>query len=209
MRRRLISCEPVNPRLGCADCGQIESLGGLKAIVISHPHYYTTHISWARAFNCHVYLAYEDQPWLSRVDTTYQTRRFLTGVVNEVIPGVHAIKCGGHFEGSLVLHWQDHLFIADTMNIVPSGLSPGPRHPRQTSFSFMWSIPNMIPLSPNEMRKIWQALEPFSFHTVHGAFVNLDIRASDVKDRILQSMKIQTYAEGHPDHPLMSASLDG
>src|SRR5690242_21152083 len=29
----------------------INGLGGLKAIAISHPHYYTTMVEWSRAFN--------------------------------------------------------------------------------------------------------------------------------------------------------------
>jgi glyoxylase-like metal-dependent hydrolase (beta-lactamase superfamily II) len=37
----------------------------------------------------------------------------------EVVPGVTAIKVGGHFEGSMVLHWDGHLFIADTFVNVP------------------------------------------------------------------------------------------
>ena len=35
------------------------------------------------------------------------------------MPGVTAIKVGGHFEGSMVLHWDGHLFIADTFVNVP------------------------------------------------------------------------------------------
>jgi glyoxylase-like metal-dependent hydrolase (beta-lactamase superfamily II) len=35
------------------------------------------------------------------------------------VPGVTAIKVGGHFEGSMVLHWEGHLFIADTFVNVP------------------------------------------------------------------------------------------
>jgi len=35
------------------------------------------------------------------------------------VPGVTAIKVGGHFEGSMVLHWDGHLFIADTFVNVP------------------------------------------------------------------------------------------
>lgn len=31
------------------------------AIVISHPHYYTTHLEWADAFDCPVYLSWEDK----------------------------------------------------------------------------------------------------------------------------------------------------
>ncbi|KAJ2978218.1 hypothetical protein NQ176_g3939 [Zarea fungicola] len=41
----------------------IQSLGGLRAIVISHPHFYSAHVQWARAFGCPVYLATDDFEW--------------------------------------------------------------------------------------------------------------------------------------------------
>jgi glyoxylase-like metal-dependent hydrolase (beta-lactamase superfamily II) len=46
-------------------------------------------------------------------------RRFITSSTQKIIPGVTAIKTGGHFEGSLVLHWEDKLFIADSLVTVP------------------------------------------------------------------------------------------
>ena len=42
-------------------------------------------------------------------------------MTEEVLPGVTAIKTGGHFSGSLVLHWERKLFIADTIVTVPVG----------------------------------------------------------------------------------------
>ena len=49
-----------------------------------------------------------------------------SGTWEEVLPGVTAIKTGGHFPGSLVLHWQRKLFIADTIVTVPVGPCPVP-----------------------------------------------------------------------------------
>lgn len=42
-----------------------------------------------------------------------------SGVAENVLNGVIAIKTGGHFPGSLVLHWEKKLFIADTIVTVP------------------------------------------------------------------------------------------
>lgn len=42
----------------------IKSKGGLEAIVISHPHFYTTHLEWARIFGCPIYLCEADKEWL-------------------------------------------------------------------------------------------------------------------------------------------------
>jgi hypothetical protein len=78
--------------------------------------------------------------WLNRGDVPGVKRRFLEGSTQTILPGVTAIKTGeftqatmiflfgqsdlcdklgGHFDGSLVLHWENHLFIADSMATVP------------------------------------------------------------------------------------------
>ncbi|KAI9812488.1 MAG: hypothetical protein M1827_004719 [Pycnora praestabilis] len=181
----------------------IRSLGGLKAIVISHPHYYTTHIQWAKTFNCPVYISAEDQGWINRSEDYEVKRHFIKEGTEEVLDGVRAIKTGGHFDGSLVLHWNNKLFIADTFVTVPSGLYYVNRPPGTTSYSFMWSIPNMIPLPPSQMLQIWHALQPFGFTTTHGAFLGMDVRDPEVKGRILESMKIQVKSSGHSSHGLL------
>lgn len=67
----------------------------------------------------------------------------------------------------------------------------------------MWSIPNFIPLPPEKMLKIWKALKPFEFTSTHGAFVGTDVRGEDVKQRVLESAKIQVRAEGYERHELL------
>lgn len=95
----------------------IKSKGGLKAMVISHPHFYTTHLEWARIFDCPVYLCKDDSEWLNCEDK-HGVRKFVSGAT-EILPGVTAIQAGGHFDGSMFLHWENKLFIADTMMSVP------------------------------------------------------------------------------------------
>lgn len=99
----------------------VKEKGGLKAIVISHPHFYTTHLEWASAFECPVYTNGDDSGWLARRDT--EGRRKLVRGVNEIVPGVTAIQAGGHFDGSSFLLWEKKLFIADTMMTVPVSCS--------------------------------------------------------------------------------------
>ena len=41
----------------------VKEKGGLKAIVVSHPHFYTTHLEWARVFGCPIYLCEADKEW--------------------------------------------------------------------------------------------------------------------------------------------------
>ena len=91
-------------------------------MVISHPHFYTTYADWAQAFKCPIYMASDDQGWLCQKPPTPQTLSLvggLAGTAVNVLPGVSAIKTGGHFPGSLVLHWEKKLFIADSMVTVP------------------------------------------------------------------------------------------
>lgn len=96
----------------------INSKGGLKAIVISHPHYYTTHLDWAKTFDCPVYLSAEDEEWVCREDGEGR-RKLIEGEVEQIVEDVKAIKVGGHFPGSLVLLWEGKLFIADSFLITP------------------------------------------------------------------------------------------
>lgn len=92
---------------------QIRSIGGLKAIIISHPHYYTSMNEWLTAFNCPVYTAPEDREWLKNTPAEKKVT-LLHEDVTEILPGVTALKVGGHFPGSLLLHWDKHLFHGDT-----------------------------------------------------------------------------------------------
>ena len=108
---------------------KIKSKGRLDAIVISHPHYYTAYVEWAKAFQCPVYVSKEDKQWLCLQlppsDDQDGSIKFLEGppgTTQEIIPEVTAIKAGGHFPGSLVLHWKKKLFIADTIVTTPVSL---------------------------------------------------------------------------------------
>src|SRR5690606_9677584 len=48
---------------------EINRRGGLKAIAISHPHYYSTMVEWSHAFGgVPVYLHEADRKWVARPD---------------------------------------------------------------------------------------------------------------------------------------------
>ncbi len=80
----------------------IIGLGGLKAIAISHPHFYTTMVDWARAFDCPVHLHALDRKWVMRPDPALT---FWEGDTHKLLPGVTLIRGGGHFPGGTMLHW--------------------------------------------------------------------------------------------------------
>lgn len=201
----------------------INGMGGLAAIVISHPHYYTTHLDWADTFDCPVYLSWEDKEWLNRLDRLGKARTFIEGSQEEIEvrgekTGVKALKLGGHFPGSLVCLAFGKLLVADTLMTTPSGMGDwssgsdpvkGVRPRGMNSFAFMWSIPNMIPLSPEEISKMWNVLKNHEFESTHGAFVGTDVRdggggsGAGVKQRVLESMQIQVWRMGWRNHALL------
>ncbi|CZR55231.1 related to metallo-beta-lactamase family protein [Phialocephala subalpina] len=207
----------------------INGMGGLAAIVISHPHYYTTHLEWAQAFSCPVYLSWEDKQWLNRLDPMGASRTFIHSRTEEIevrgeSTGVRALKLGGHFPGSLVCLAHNRLLIADTLVTTPAGLgdwSKGPgsrstidsRPPGMNSYSFMWSIPNMIPLSPEEIAGMWELLKGYEFESTHGAFVGTEVRdggggsGKRVKERVLDSMQIQVRYMGWKDHVFLKEKV--
>ena len=80
----------------------IVGLGGLKAIAISHPHFYATMVDWARAFDCPVHLHALDRKWVMRADPALT---FWDGDTLTLLPGVTLIRGGGHFPGGTMLHW--------------------------------------------------------------------------------------------------------
>jgi glyoxylase-like metal-dependent hydrolase (beta-lactamase superfamily II) len=144
---------------------RIQRLGGLKAIIISHPHYFTTCLQWAAAFDCRIYLSAEDTEWVMRRGPRQQLWAqdrlgFLPsdddgGNITETQKGQEdceflAVKTGGHFPGSSVLWWKParKLLVADTITVVPSGIYHVDRPPNTVSFTFMWSYPNMVSNRP-------------------------------------------------------------
>ncbi|KAJ9624807.1 hypothetical protein H2203_004757 [Taxawa tesnikishii (nom. ined.)] len=189
----------------------IKSKGGLEAIVISHPHFYTTHLDWAETFDCPVYMHAADREWLNRKDA-HGRRVLIEEPTREIVPGVTAIQTGGHFPGSMVLHWEKHLFIADSFVNVPSGFYHKNRPKGTTSYSFMWSdgsTESDTEYDSHEARHHSPDLEgaPAVRVRYHSRSVQrLGGQGDDVKGRVLESMKIQIKHQGFDDHALFSES---
>jgi hypothetical protein len=141
----------------------IRALGGVSAIAISHPHYYTTVVEWARAFDAPVHLHEADRQWVMYPDDAI---RFWSGDRLEIAPGLTLIRAGGHFAGGTVLHWREGaggrgvLLSGDIVQVAPD----------RKSASFMRSYPNMIPLSRPGVERIIASLAPFPYETIYGAF---------------------------------------
>ena len=67
----------------------------------------------------------------------------------------------------------------------------------------MWSIPNFIPLPPDQIRKIWDAVKSWEFTSTYGLMKGLNVHDEDLKKRVLESAKIQIRAEGYTEHELL------
>jgi glyoxylase-like metal-dependent hydrolase (beta-lactamase superfamily II) len=101
-------------------------------IIISHPHFYTTWADWSTTFNCPVYMSKADSSWANRASDPKADLKLLTEMHTEISRGVTAVRCGGHFDGSMVLHWDGMLFVADTLFTIAVGafvLTLGPPYP--------------------------------------------------------------------------------
>jgi glyoxylase-like metal-dependent hydrolase (beta-lactamase superfamily II) len=133
--------------------------GGLAAIAISHPHYYSSLVEWAQRFDCPVYLHADDAEWLMRPDDRVVLWQ---GETHELGDGLTLVRCGGHFAGGQVLHVADRnaLLSGDIVQVIPD----------RRWVSFMYSYPNLVPLGEAAVRRIVAALEPFPFDSIHGAW---------------------------------------
>ncbi|GHC23706.1 MBL fold metallo-hydrolase [Kushneria pakistanensis] len=141
----------------------IQGLGGLSAIAISHPHYYSTMASWAEAFDCPVHVHDDDRQWIMQPS---ERLSFWEGDRLEVLPGVTLHRLGGHFPGACVLHCpaQQLLLAGDTLLVTPDRLA-----------SFMWSYPNNIPLPASQVRAMGEVLEGLEFDALYCAFKGSEI----------------------------------
>jgi glyoxylase-like metal-dependent hydrolase (beta-lactamase superfamily II) len=138
---------------------EVERRGGLAAIAISHPHYYSAMVEWADRFDCPILLHADDARWVMRPSPRIEHWR---GETKELGEGLTLIRCGGHFAGGQVLHVEPTraLLSGDIVQVIPD----------RAWVSFMYSYPNLIPLPAAAVERIAQALEPFPFDTIHGAW---------------------------------------
>lgn len=157
----------------------IKGIGGISVIAISHPHYYSSMVEWAKAFDCPVLLHAADRQWVLRPDPCIQ---FWEGQTKKLAGGLTLIRCGGHFEGGTVLHWPDGaggngaILSGDIIQVVQD----------RRWVSFMYSYPNLIPLPASTVRRIVDAVEPFEFDRIYGAWWGKIVR-EDAKAAVRMS----------------------
>jgi glyoxylase-like metal-dependent hydrolase (beta-lactamase superfamily II) len=146
----------------------VRGLGGIAAIAISHPHYYSSMIEWSRAFDAPVHLHEANRPWVLRPDPAV---RFFSGDELELPGGLRVVRLGGHFPGAAVLHWpsgaegRGALLSGDVLQVVPDRRHVG----------FMYSYPNLIPLPAHVVERMARRALDLEFDRVHGAWWDLAI----------------------------------
>jgi glyoxylase-like metal-dependent hydrolase (beta-lactamase superfamily II) len=157
------------PLLDEAVVEAIQAMGGISAIAISHPHYYSSMVEWSRAFGgIPIYLHADDRRWVMRPDKAIV---FWEGETRTLGDGLTLIRCGGHFDGGTVLHWsggaggKGALLTGDIIQVVPD----------RKHVSFMYSYPNYIPLPASAIERVIRAVEPFEYDRVYGAFWDMVI----------------------------------
>jgi glyoxylase-like metal-dependent hydrolase (beta-lactamase superfamily II) len=158
----------------------INAKGGIKAIAISHPHFYSTMIDWSRALGgVPIYLHEDNRDYVMRPDPAVE---FWTGETNEIAPGITLIRTGGHFTGSTVLHWAEGaegrgvLMTGDSIMVVPD----------TRWVSFMYSYPNLIPVNARTVERIVKAVKPFAYDRIYSGWWDR-VLAEDAKAAVQRS----------------------
>jgi hypothetical protein len=146
-----------------ATAAEVERRGGLRAIAISHPHYYSAMVDWAHRFGCPILLHAADGEWVMRRDPAIE---HWDGEARELGHGITLVRGGGHFPGGTMLHrapGDGHagaLLAGDIIQVIPDRGHVG----------FMWSYPNLVPLPERTVAALAAAVEPLDFDALYGAW---------------------------------------
>ena len=142
----------------------IAAKGGVKAIAISHPHFYATMVDWSRALGgVPIYLHEDNRDWVMRPDKAIE---FWSGESKRLAEGITLVRTGGHFPGSTVLHWAEGaggkgvLMTGDSIMVVPD----------TRWVSFMYSFPNLIPLNARAVETIVKSVRAYQFDRIYAGW---------------------------------------
>jgi len=168
------------PLLDDSTVKRVQELGGISAVAISHPHFYSSMVEWSRAFGgAPIYVPAADRRWVMRSDPAIV---FWEGDTHPLGEGLTLVRCGGHFAGSTLLHWaagaegRGALLTGDTIQVIPD----------RRYVSFMYSYPNLIPLPAPAIQQIIKAVEPLSYDRIYGGWFDRVI-FSDAKAVVIRS----------------------
>jgi glyoxylase-like metal-dependent hydrolase (beta-lactamase superfamily II) len=148
---------------------QVRALGGLKAIAVSHPHFYGAVADWSDAFGgVPIYLHGDDRAFVTRPHAAIVP---WSGEVLQLSGDIRLLRAGGHFPGATMLHWRagadgkGALLVGDIAMVTMD----------RRFVSFMYSYPNYIPLHAAAVRRIAEVVAPLAFDRVYGAWWDRNI----------------------------------
>jgi hypothetical protein len=157
-----------------AAVADVEERGGIAGIAASHPHFYGAMVEWSRAFgDAPIHIPKADLDWVQRPGPAVHT---WSGIL-QILHGLTLVQCGGHFDGSAVLHWADGadgrgaLLVGDTMTVVPD----------VRYVSFMRSYPNHIPLPAPAVSRLVEAVRPYAFDRIYGGWWDRVMRTGGIE----------------------------
>ena len=168
---------------------EVKARGGIRAIAISHPHFYSSMVEWAAHFDAQIFLHAKDRQWVMRPADAGSRIQFWEGKTLPLWDGLTLINCGGHFEGGTVLHWpagasgKGALLTGDIITVVQD----------RRYVSFMRSYPNLIPLGTPAINRILERIEPFSFDQIYGGWWKANVR-SNAKAAVARSAQRYLHA---------------
>lgn len=158
------------PLCDAAGVERLRAAGEVRAIAISHPHFFSAIAEWSEALGgVPIYLHEDLRKYVQRKSPSM---RFWSGETHDLGQGITLIRCGGHFAGSTALHWaagaggRGALFGSDTIMVVPD----------TRWVSFMRSYPNLVPLNRRAVEAIVAAVEPFAFDRLYSAWWDRECR---------------------------------
>ncbi|MEC3885736.1 MBL fold metallo-hydrolase [Halobacillus sp. HZG1] len=163
----------------------IRGLGGIDAIAISHPHYYSRMTDWAEAFDAPVYLHQDDKEWVMEKSSRLH---FWEGESMKLSENLSLHRLGGHFKGGAVLHIEKGteglLMTGDIIQVVAD----------HRWVSFMYSYPNLIPLPAFKVAEIAEKVKGLAFHRIYNAFHHVvkakaDEVVRDSAERYIRALK--------------------
>lgn len=149
----------------------LQEVGGVQAIAISHPHFYSSCVTWSEAFdNAPVYLHTDDREWC-----VFDHKNIVHWEGETIAPlaGVTLVRLGGHFAGAQVLHWPAG---AEGRGVLLSSDTAAVAMDRRY-VSFMYSYPNQIPLPTKKVREMAATLSRYRFERIYGAFPGRTVTA--------------------------------
>lgn len=140
----------------------IRARGPVRAIAISHPHFYGAMADWSEALGgVPVYVHRADAAWIQRrPDNLVLWSEDRLALTDEV----ELVHLAGHFAGSTGLWWKTGprpggaLFPGDAVQVSSD----------RRFASFMYSYPNHIPLGPDALSDLRGRVEAMAFEDVFG-----------------------------------------